>query len=223
MMIQQLPLAVRLLDSATFDNFFAAGNESAVNDLKSAVQPFVYLWGVAGSGKTHLLQAACHARGSGSAYLPLGAEGIVPEMLDGMEQMSLLCLDNLDAIAGDPAWETALFHLYNRLHDLQHQLVVAASMSPRALPLTLPDLQSRLGWGISYQLAELADADKLIALQMRAQRRGMHLPTEVAEYLLRRYPRDMVSLFALVERLDEGSLAAQRKITIPFVRQLLGL
>ena len=222
-MIQQLPLAVRLNDSATFDNFFAAGNENAVHDLRTTAHPFIYLWGVSGTGKTHLLQAACHAKGSGSVYLPLGDEGVVPEMLEGMEQLPLLCLDNVDAIAGDIAWETALFHLYNRLRDLNHQLIVAASMSPTALPLQLADLKSRFSWGISYQLLELSDTNKVLAMQERAQRRGMHLPTEVAEYLLKRFPRDMISLFELIERLDEGSLVAQRKITIPFVRELLGL
>ncbi len=222
-MIQQLPLAVRLNDSATFDNFFAMGNENALHDLITRVHPFTYLWGVPGTGKTHLLQAACHAVGSGSAYLPLGEEGIIPEMLEGMEQLSLLCLDNVETIGGDVAWETALFHLYNRLRDRGHQLIVAASMSPVALPLQLADLKSRLSWGSSYQLTELSDTDKVLAMQERTRRRGMDLPTEVAEYLLKRYPRDMVSLFELIERLDEGSLVAQRKITIPFVRQLLGL
>ena len=221
-MIQQLPLAVRLNDSATFDNFFATGNETAVHDLKATTHQFIYLWGVSGTGKTHLLQAACHAVGSGSAYLPLGEEGIVPEMLEGLEQLSLLCLDNVDAIVGDVAWETALFHLFNRLRDLDHQLIVSANTSPATLSLQLADLKSRFSWGISYQLAELSDADKVLAMQERAHRRGMHLPTEVAEYLLKRYPRDMVSLFELIERLDEGSLVAQRKITIPFVRELLG-
>jgi len=221
-MIQQLPLAVRLNDSATFDNFFAAGNETVLHDLQTISQEFIYLWGTSGTGKTHLLQAACHAAGSGSAYLPLDDEAIVPEMLDGMEQLALLCLDNVDVIVGDVAWETALFHLFNRVRDLDHRLIVSASMSPTALPLQLADLKSRFSWGVSYQLTELCDKDKVLAMQERAHRRGMHLPMEVAEYLLKRYPRDMVSLFELIERLDEGSLVAQRKITIPFVRELLG-
>lgn len=222
-MIQQIPLAMRLNDNATLDNFYAADNENAVHALMNNTQQFIYLWGVSGTGKTHLLQAACHSAGSGSAYLPLDDAAIVPEMLEGMEQLSLLCLDNIDAIAGDIVWETALFHLYNHMRDANHQLIVAASMSPTALPLQLADLKSRLGWGVSYQLAELSDTDKIIAMQERTARRGMELPTEVAEYLLKRYPRDMVSLFELIERLDVASLAAQRKLTIPFVRDLLGL
>lgn len=221
-MIQQIPLAMRLNDNATLDNFFAAGNENAVHAIQNNTEQFIYLWGMSGTGKTHLLQAACHVAGSGSAYLPLGDEGIVAEMLEGMEQLSLVCLDNIDAIAGDVVWETALFHLYNRMRDNNHQLIVAASMSPAALPLQLADLKSRYSWGVSYQLAELSDSDKVLAMQERTNLRGMHLPTEVAEYLLKRYPRDMVSLFELIERLDEGSLVAQRKLTIPFVRDLLG-
>ncbi len=220
----QLPLRIGLRDSATFANFYPGANAGACHALQQGGEPFIYLWGPDGCGKSHLLQAACHAvseQGLQAIYLPLGELGMAPSMLDGLESMGLVCLDNLQAVAGDSAWETALFHLYNRLRDSGNRLLAAGSVAPAGLSLQLPDLVSRLGWGPVFQLQPLDDADKAEALRLRAANRGMQMPAEVATYLLQRSPRDMHALFELLERLDEGSLAAQRKLTIPFVRQLL--
>lgn len=222
---QQLPLRIGLRDSATFDNFLPAANAQAVHALQFQREPFVYLWGSAGSGKSHLLQAACHAvteTGGSAVYLPLGElSAMSAELLEGMEQMQLVCIDEVEHIAGNAPWERALFHLYNRLRDSGHRLVVAGQASPAALGLGLPDLVSRLGWGPVYQLQLLTDEEKAEALRMRAAQRGMEMPAEVASYLLNRAPRDMQALFALLDELDEVSLAAQRKLTIPFVRQII--
>lgn len=220
----QLPLRIGLRDSATFANFHPGENASACHALEQRQEPFIYLWGAGGSGKTHLLQAACHAMseaGQAAIYLPLSEPGLMPVMLEGMEQMALVCLDDIDAVAGDPTWEQALFHLYNRLRDNGHHLVAAGSAPPAALGLCLPDLVSRLGWGPVFKLQHLSDEAKGEALRRRAANRGMALSPEVTSYLLQRAPRDMHALFALLERLDEVSLAAQRKLTIPFVREFL--
>ncbi|MFP3874219.1 MAG: DnaA regulatory inactivator Hda [Thiohalophilus sp.] len=223
-MTRQLPLGVRLRDAATFENFLPADNERVLAALHTADAPSIYLWGAAGTGKSHLLQAVCHqaaAQDQRAAYLPLAEPGLHPAMLEGMEQFDRLCLDDLDAVAGNPAWETALFHVYNRLTAAGHQLLVTATGSPTALGIRLPDLQSRLGWGPVFQLQPLDDAAKRQALQQRAAARGLSLDDEVAAYLLSRCARDMGSLFALLEGLDEASLAAQRRLTIPFVREYL--
>jgi DnaA family protein len=221
----QLPLRIGLRDSATFSNFFPAANAGACHTLQQGQEPFVYLWGAAGSGKSHLLQAACHAvteSGAAAIYLSFGEEeGMLPEMLEGMEQMSLVGLDNLQAVAGDADWELALFHFYNRLRDSGNRLVAAGNAAPAALGIRLPDLVSRLGWGPVFQLQVLSDEEKGAALQQRAANRGMQMPPEVAAYLMNRAPRDMHALFALLDRLDEVSLAAQRKLTIPFVREII--
>ena len=222
----QLPLGIGLKDSATFDNFYPAGNEIALQSLQQGNDRMVYLWGPAGSGKSHLLQAACHAtaaEGLSPVYLPL-QELITfsPELLQGLEQQALIAIDDIQVITGLAEWEEALFHLYNRVRDRGRRLVVSASVAPAGLALTLPDLTSRLGWGPVFQLASLSDTDKRAALQLRARRRGLDMSNDVADYLLRRCPRDMDSLFNLLNRLDQASLAAQRRLTIPFVRDLLG-
>ncbi|MFO8025534.1 DnaA regulatory inactivator Hda [Thiohalophilus sp.] len=223
-MTRQLPLGVRLQDAATFENFLPADNERVLDALHTADTPSLYLWGAAGTGKSHLLQAVCHqaaVRNQRAAYLPLADPGLEPAMLDGMEQFERLCLDDLEAVAGDPAWETALFHVYNRLIAAGHQLLVTATGSPTALGIQLPDLRSRLGWGPVFQLQPLGDAAKRQALQQRASARGLSLDDEVTAYLMSRCPRDMRSLFALLDGLDEASLVAQRRLTIPFVREYL--
>ncbi|MEJ2406508.1 MAG: DnaA regulatory inactivator Hda [Candidatus Thiodiazotropha sp.] len=221
----QLPLRIGLRDSATFANFHRGGNAAASHALEQGDEPFIYLWGAEGSGKSHLLQAACHAvteEGRTAIYLSLGEEdGMHPAMLEGMEQFSLVCLDNLQAVAGDTDWEQALFHLYNRLRESGSRLIASGNASPSGLGITLPDLVSRLGWGPVFQVQMLSDEEKSVALQQRAANRGMQMPPEVAAYLMNRAPRDMHALFALLDRLDEVSLAAQRRLTIPFVREII--
>lgn len=222
---QQLPLRVGLRDSATFANFFTGSNAAASHALQLQNEPFIYLWGTGGSGKSHLLQAACHAVtevGGVAAYLPMGElSAMPPQMLEGMEQMALVCMDDVDNIVGNADWEKALFHLYNRMRDNGRHLVVAGQASPSALGLKLPDLVSRLSWGPVYQLQTLNDEEKAAALRLRATQRGMEMTPDVANYLLSHAPRDMHALFALLDELDEVSLAAQRKLTIPFVRKLI--
>ena len=223
---RQLPLGVGLRDDATFGNFLAGPNAGAMAVLEAGTEQAVYLWGGWGSGRTHLLQAACHAaaaEGGAPAYLPLSeADALAPAMLEGLEMAPLVCLDDVQAVAGRAEWEQGLFDLYNRVRDAGGRLVAAADAAPGALGLALPDLASRLAWGPVYHLEALNDEQKKAALRRRAERRGMELGEDVANYLLRRCPRDLHSLFGLLDRLDHTSLAAQRRLTIPFVREVLG-
>jgi DnaA family protein len=222
---QQIPLRIGLRDSTTFANFHPGPNAAVVHALQAAREPFIYLGGSPGCGRSHLLQAACHAvseAGGLTAYLPLEeCMAMAPQMLEGMEQMALLALDDVELLAGNREWELALFHLYNRMRDAGHRMVVAGNAPPAALGIILPDLLSRLGWGPVFQLQPLNDRDKALALRLRARQRGMELPAEVADYLLHHASREMHDLFMLLDRLDEGSLAAQRKLTIPFVRTFI--
>ena len=218
----QLPLRISLRDSATFENFYPGHNAAVVHALSLLGEPFIYISGAQGSGRSHLLQAACHAvseAGQQAAYLPLGeCMAMSPQMLEGMEQMALVAIDDVELLAGKGDWELALFHLYNRIRDAGHRMVVAGDAAPVALNIALPDLLSRLGWGPVFQLQLLTDQEKAEAIRMRARQRGMDMSGEVADYLLNHASRDMHDLFTLLDRLDEGSLAAQRKLTIPFVR-----
>ena len=224
-MSAQLPLSIRLQDSATFSNFLVEKNQLIIAALQQLSEPYLYLWGNKGSGKSHLLQAVCHAMSEqqqASLYLPLAQlDEFSPAMLDGLEQLQLICLDDVQFLANRLDWQTALFNLYNQVRHSGAHLVVAADTAPAGLALQLPDLLSRLSWGPVFQLHSLSDQGKRQALQLRATARGLSLPDDVADYLLKRCPRDMNSLFTLLETLDEASLVAQRKLTIPFVRQFI--
>lgn len=225
MVPQQLALRVGLRDGITFDNFLAAGNEALLHQLREGNEPFVYLWGPAGSGKSHLLHALCQAAdadGTTAVHLGLAEyRALDVAMLDGLEHYAVVTIDDIDAIAGERPWEEALFHLYNRIRDSGARLVVSAANPPAKAGFHLPDLLSRLGWGPVYQLHPLDDAGKAAALQLRARRRGMLLPDDVAAYLLKHAPRDLNALFALLDELDQATLTAKRRLTVPFVRDLL--
>jgi DnaA family protein len=229
----QLPLGVRLRDDATFANYYPGANAAALGYVERLceadagwTESLMYLWGGEGVGRSHLLQAAClrvEQRSEQAVYLPL-AEVVEygPALLDNLEQCELVCLDDLDAVSGRSDWEEALFHLFNRLRDSGRRLLVAASKSPRELAIRLPDLQSRMTLALVFQLHSLSDEDKLRALQLRASRRGLHMSDEVGRFILTRGERSMSALFELLERLDQASLQAQRKLTVPFLKETLG-
>ncbi|WP_049721331.1 DnaA regulatory inactivator Hda [Gilvimarinus polysaccharolyticus] len=232
---QQLSLSVSLKDDATFDNYYApahSSNGQVIRALREQVEGqgehFLYLWGASGVGLTHLLQASCHnaeSRRLVVQYLPLhDMASFAPEaLLEGLEELDMVCLDGLEAVAGHPAWERALFNLYNSLRDAGRLLLVAAAQNPRELNIALPDLRSRLQWGITLKVQPLNDADKQQALMRRARERGIELNEEVASYIVQRVPRDMTQLFCYLHKLDHASLAEQRKLTIPFVKKTLNL
>lgn len=231
---QQLSLNVHLNDDATFDNYFAvenSGNYLALQAVKSLVndgtEPFVYIWGAEGVGVSHLLQAACHAAstsGLRSQYLPLEelAGFAADELLEGLEQLDILCLDGVQHVVGQPGWDHALFHLYNRLRDTQCRLLVSAVCAPRDLGSGLPDLVSRMGWGVAFHLQPLSDEEKMAALKLRAHARGIELTDDVLTFIIHRASRDMVELFEYLQQLDTLSLAEKRRVTIPFVKEALG-
>ncbi|GAB6040415.1 DnaA regulatory inactivator Hda [Endothiovibrio diazotrophicus] len=226
----QIPLDLRLRDTATFANLLPGDNDEAVSAvwrciLNQGVDQ-LYLWGGRGTGKSHLLQAACHEageRGEGCFYLPL--EEAVREWpvgaLQGLERMALLAVDDVQAVAGRHSWEEGLFNLYNRVREAGGRMLFAASARADEVGIGLPDLSSRLAWGLSYVLHEPDEAGKLVALRLHALNRGIHLPDEVGRYLIRHCRRDLHSLAAILERLDEASLVAKRRLTVPFVRQVL--
>lgn len=228
---QQLPLGIDLRDDCTLETFFPGDNQQALSHVKQVAkgegEPFLYLWGREGVGRTHLLQGACHwaNRYQRTAfYLSLNPiNALNPAILEGLERLDLICLDDIEAISGIKEWEEALFHLFNRLRSLNRRLLVAANCAPKALAIQLPDLHSRLSWGVVYSLHPLDDENLLMALQLRAKERGLTLTDEVGAFLIRRCTRSMPELYSLLETLDKASLVEKRRLTIPFIKSALGL
>lgn len=226
----QLSLPVLLRDEATMDNYLPGpGNEAAVAALAGMLdgsgESTVMLHGPSGSGKSHLLQACCHRLQDEALYLPLGELKGYPadQVLENVQGRRLLCVDDLQAIAGDPDWERALFNCFNRARVSGQAMLFAADAPPRQLPIALADLRSRLSWAVVFQLPGVDDARRVAILQFRAQRRGLQLPEEVAVYLVSRAPRAMGALLHCLDRLDRASLARQRHLSIPFVKETLDL
>lgn len=181
----------------------------------------LYLWGEAGSGKTHLLNACCQSAlkaGASHAYLP--ARGQVPADIARIASQALVCVDDAQGARGGD-WEAALFALYEGLQARAGAFIVAADRPPAALNLGLKDLESRLVSGGVFRLARLDDAGNMVALQARARLRGFELPEAALRFILAHYRRDTASLFALLDRIDAASLAERRRITVPFIKSLL--
>ncbi len=231
---KQLPLQVNLPDDAAFENFHVPAshvNALAVRALQQQLQPFgeqfIFLSGPQGSGVTHLLQAACRyavASDYEAQYVPLDEFARLEprQMLESLETLDLVCFDNLQAVLGSADWEGALFGFFNIMRDTGKRVVMAANRGPRELSVVLPDLQSRLVWGLVFQLQPLTDDDKRQVLKLRAKARGLELSDEVAEFIMRRAPRHTSELFNMLQRLDEASLIQHRRLTIPFVKDILG-
>lgn len=223
-MNKQLTLSISLRDDATFDNYFSGKNEAVIHNLQIQNEPYAFIFGESGTGKSHLLQAACHEAGQKElpvVYIPLIEEGLIPAMLEGLENMSLIALDDVQEVIGNEDWEYALFNLYNRVREKGASMIVSSSLPLASLNIKLADLKSRLSWGPTFNLAALNDKEKQYALQQRAKNRGLELADDVAAYLLKRSPRDMNSLFALFEKLDKASMVEKRKLTIPFIKAYL--
>ncbi|MDU7784781.1 MAG: DnaA regulatory inactivator Hda [Aggregatibacter aphrophilus] len=228
----QLPLPIHQSDDETLENFYAENNLLLLNSLQKNFlqlhQQFFYLWGNKGSGKSHLLKGVCQhylAQQRPALYVPLNkAQYFSPAVLENLEQQALVCLDDLQAVIGNAEWEVAIFDLINRVRETGRTLLImSADQSPANLPVQLPDLASRLTWGEVYQLAPLNDKQKIDVLQKAAYQRGIELPDETANFLFKRLERDMKTLFNALKKLDQASLQAQRKLTIPFVKEILAL
>ncbi|WP_028389125.1 DnaA regulatory inactivator Hda [Legionella fairfieldensis] len=229
-MNRQLALTIQLNEEATLADFCWETNRllqhQLINSLNGQGERFFYLWGGTGCGKTHLLQACCQAMDNASAiYLPLRIlKEWGTESIEGLAEQRLLAIDDIEAIATDKAWEEALFHLYNRIRDNDKTILLISSQQPlSALTIQLADLRSRLAWGLVAQLNELSDELKIKTLQQHATKRGFTLPTSVVQFLLNRCTRNMHDLNQILNDLDKASLAAQRKITVPFAKSILGI
>jgi DnaA-homolog protein len=226
--MRQLPLGVRIPDRAVFESFLPARNQEAVEQLRRLARGdsagIVWLCGPGGAGKTHLLQAVIveASQTMRTAYFPLAElMQLGTEALDGLAQLGCVCLDDVDRVAGQLEWERALFGLYREIDERGGRLVCSAHAPPALIQWSLKDLGSRFTAAAIYQLRVLDEGEQQEALQLRARVRGFELPDETARWLLRRFPRDMRTLYELLDTLDEAALVAQRKLTVPFIRSVL--
>jgi DnaA family protein len=228
-MNQQLALTIQPNEQATFADFYWGDNLALQAHLEASLagkgESQIYLWGREGAGKSHVLQACCHRMEAQYPviYLPLKTLHVYgPEVIEGLDAQKLLCIDDVDAIAGDMHWEEALFHLYNRIRDQGTSVLIFAGLnSPRNNLLQLPDLKSRLAASLVIQLHELTDEIKVDVIRHQAHKRGLELPLSVGQFLVNRCARNMHDLHALLNRLDQASWVAQRKLTIPFIKAIL--
>jgi len=222
-----LPVALR--DDATFENFcWPGGTDELQAALRQQCSPtgeaLILLWSEPGYGRSHLLQAACnHIAPAPALYLPLASlAGASPAaVLEELEQLQLLCLDDLDAVLGSEHWDEALFHILNRARTSGTRLLCSSRLPPSALAVGLADLRSRLAGGLVFALPALDDDGRLRLLQQGAQRRGLRLDAAAARYVLARAGRLPGQLHAVLDALDTASLHAQRALTVPFIRETL--
>jgi len=197
--MRQLPLEISPPAAPSLDNFVAGANAEALAAVRALArgerpEAIVYLWGERGSGRTHLLRAATQAN------------------------PGLVAADDVETL--DATAQQALFNAINAARDGQAAVIAAGNAPPAGLALR-EDLRTRLAWGLVYQLRAPSDADKAAHLRAEAARRGLRLPEEVLAYLLNHLPRDLASLNAVLDSLDRYSLASQRPLTLPLVRQAL--
>ncbi|MEZ5557164.1 MAG: DnaA regulatory inactivator Hda [Pseudomonadales bacterium] len=227
----QLTLAFPLRPRSRFEQFVSGQNQELLERLEALAAhqgsfAGCYLTGAQGSGKTHLLQAACQRAGTlgrRAMYLPLSDPALDPESLDGLERMALVALDDVHTWLGSPARERALLGLYQGLLQQGATLLVAAPVAAAALQCRFADLCSRLRALDGYQLRPLDDGGKQRLLAELAANRGLTLAAEVLDFWLTRGSRDLPTLLAQLDALDAASLAAQRRVTVPLLKQVLGL
>jgi DnaA family protein len=224
----QIPLQLEPPRPDRFEDFVAGPNGHALKAVQHMLDEpgsCLFLSGPEGSGKSHLLNALCHAtreKDMGAFYIALKH---LPEEaaagLEGLQMLDLVCVDDIDRVAGNPAWERALFNCFNEVRAGGGRLLVASRLPLNALDFGLPDLVSRLAWGLRLNLQIPDDEGKLEIMRQRARSLYIELPEDVQNYVLKHGRRDMASLLGVVEKLKDAAFAGKRKITVPLAREIL--
>lgn len=225
----QVPVQFEFQSNQTFASFFSGNNVEIVAQLQDLAgegqEQQVFIWGETGSGKTHLLQACCQQAkvlGKDPFYLAFAQHKLPPVgMLEGLESMELVCLDDVQYVAGNREWQEALFNFYNLHRQNNNKLLLAADCPPKYLPFELLDLKTRMGWGLTLKIQSLRDDQLIEALNHKAHFLGFDIPAAVGRFLLNHYVHDLPALWQLLDKIDRATLAAKRKLTIPFLKQIL--
>lgn len=229
-MAEQLPVNFEFRANQTFNDFFPGGNQEIIGHLKNTLEGTgeqqIFIWGESGLGKSHLLQACCHhahLHKLDAFYFSLSSAAGLPDpaILAGLDKFDVVCVDNIEHIGGDPVWEQAFFNFFNLHRSHEHKLILSASCPPQTIAIDLPDLKTRLNWGLTLKLKPLTENDSIKALMFKAKHMGFEISPQAGRFLLTHYNRDLASLWNLLDTLDRASLAAQRKLTLPFLKKSL--
>lgn len=227
-MPEQLPLQFELQSNQSFSTYYPGHNQETVSHLQnisSSNEQQIFLWGDPGTGKTHCLQASCqeaNKHNKTSFYLSIEPQSIPdPSILEGLETFDLVCIDNIDNICNNSSWEQSFFNFFNLHRDNNKQLILSASCPPKYLDMQLPDLKTRMSWGLTLKLTSLSDEQQLNALAYKANALGFDIPKNVGRFIMTHYARDLISVWAILDKIEQATLIAQRKITIPFLKQIM--
>ena len=228
----QLTFNMQLKSDLTFANYFVGSNTDAISiltakpdSLSDSLKSIIYLYGNYGVGLSHLLQASCHhidSIGGRSMYLPLSQ--IIhcsPNVIEGIEYFNQVCIDDIDAIAGITKWEEAIFNLFNRAYDAKVKIIISSKNPPAKLTIKLKDLISRLKWGVVFKINSLTDNEKLQAIKLRSNLQGHNLTEDIIRFIISRSKNNMLNEFNVLNKLDYASLKEKRKITIPFIKNIM--
>ena len=225
----QIPFKFDNFKKRDFDSFFQGENKDLLYFLNTMIKTrsnnSIYIWGPQGTGKTHLLQAACKQANEMDwhvTYIPLEQyRDFSIDILDGLGKLDLVCIDDLELIIDNIEWQQRVTLLFNEIRDNKNSIIISSKISPNNIKIDLDDLKSRLVWGHVFKIKAADDELKIKILKKEANERSFNLNDDVVEFLIRRSNRDLTSLIEILDEIDRSSLAAKRKITVPFVKELI--
>jgi|TARA_B100001758_G_scaffold66030_2_gene55165 DnaA family protein len=227
--LTQIPFKFDNFKKRDFDSFFQGENKDLLYFLNTMIKTksnnSIYIWGPQGTGKTHLLQAACKKANEMDwhvTYIPLEQyRDFSIDILDGLGKLDLVCIDDLEFIIDNIEWQQRVTLLFNEIRDNKNSIIISSKISPNNIKIDLDDLKSRLVWGHVFKIKAADDELKIKILKKEANERSFNLNDDVVEFLIRRSNRDLTSLIEILDEIDRSSLAAKRKITVPFVKELI--
>ena len=225
--MRQIPLDVSLSEYMTFETFYLGPNKSVVDSLRDQKNQLIWVAGLEGFGKTHLLHAFLNSHEHENKkvlYLPMSeSQDFTPDILDNLAQYDLVAIDDIENIIGDMTWEEQLLKFYEDSYSTRNKILITANDTPKGLNFLLPDLSSRFNLALIERLRPMNEDEMIKAILIHSKARGFDLPEDSAKYLINRVPRDVSVLIDMIKLLDYESLSMQRKLTIPFIKTVLDI